>query len=146
MASKDRLSSRWSSGEAKDVLRRHAFQADPADPRVARGFLGSLRPYGGLIEENFHEVMEALIALAPELSDGRRVDREVMSALWGICHFARSWGVHPEGMLRRNELIAPHDVERLEEWVETISYAVTSLLDGGPVEEAFADYHPHEAS
>ncbi|WP_255432037.1 hypothetical protein [Amycolatopsis sp. WAC 04182] len=30
---------------------------------------------------------------------------EVVSAVVGICHFGRAWGVAPDGMLRGNGLI-----------------------------------------
>jgi hypothetical protein len=45
---------------------------------------------------------------------------------------ARNWGLHPNGMLRRNHLIADEDVERLEGWVQAIELAVYTLLDRAP--------------
>jgi len=127
------------SEEARESLRFHSgSHPDVHDPRWSRGFLGMLRPYHGLREESFHEVMRALRVLADDLQN-ERVDREVVSAIFGICHFARAWGIHPEGMLRRNALIVDADVERLERWVWTISYATTCVLDGSR-DEAFAEY------
>jgi hypothetical protein len=127
---------------AKELLLLHGF-CDPRSaehPKAAAGFLGSLRPYGGhLVEENFREVMESLRVLAPELS-GATVDREVVSALWAMCHLARAWGVEPEGMLRRNGLISATDIETLAGWVATLSYATMCLLDGSGEEEAFQAY------
>lgn len=128
--------------EAKELLLLHGFQhADAAEnPKAERGFLGALRPYGGhLIEENFHEVMQALRVLAPTLT-GKAIDREVVAALWAICHLARAWGIHPEGMLRRNGLIEESDVDKLETWVDMISYAAFCLLDGTGEEVAFEGY------
>jgi hypothetical protein len=127
------------SAEARESLRFHSgSHPDVDDPRWSRGFLGMLRPYGGLRETSFHEVMRALRELATDLQN-EMVDREVVSALFGICHLARAWGIHPDGMLRRNGLIAPTDVERLERWVWTISYATSCVLDGS-IDEAFAEY------
>lgn len=104
------------------------------------GFLGSLRPFQGhLIEQNYHEVMAALRVVAPSLEQPD-VDREVVRSLWGICHLARAWGVYPDGMLRSNGLIQPADVERLDDWVERISYATFVLLDGGGIDRAFELY------
>ncbi|GAA3989822.1 hypothetical protein GCM10022247_05550 [Allokutzneria multivorans] len=57
----------------------------------------------------------------------------------GICHFARAWGIADDGMLRRNGLISDADVAPLQEWVCTISYALTMVLDGA-VDEAFDEY------
>ncbi len=135
------------SAQAKELLLLHSF-SDPRSaehPKALGGFLGSLRPYGGqLVEQNFHEVMEALRAFAPELS-GEHVDREVVGALWGMCHLARAWGVEPEGMLRRNNLVSSADVETLAGWVDTLSYATMCLLDGSGEEEAFHAYD-HDAA
>src|SRR5262245_37045603 len=107
--------------EAKELLLIHSFaHPDIKHPKMECGFLGSLRPYRGhLVEESFHEVMAALRALAPTFHQPT-VDREVVGALWGICHLARSWGVHPDGMLRRNGLIQEQDIARLERWVDCI--------------------------
>jgi hypothetical protein len=127
--------------EAKELLLLHSFaHSDIHHPKMISGFLGSLRPYSGhLVEQNYHEVMAALRVLAPSLEQPM-VDREVIKALWGICHLAHSWGVHPDGMLRRNGLIETPDIERLERWIGRISYATMILLDGGGIDEAFHDY------
>lgn len=108
-------------------------------PRMEGGFLGTLRPYQSLNENNFHEVMLAIRVLAPELSK-ERLDRQLISALWGLCHFGRVWGCHPDGMLRSNNLIAEEDINRLEDWINAISYAVTHLLEGCDSETAFEFY------
>ena len=126
--------------QAKQGLLLHSFALNDADDaQMARGFLGSLRPYIGLREENFREVMAALRVLAPHLG-APTLDREIVGALWNICHLARAWGVHPDGMLRRNDLISPADAERLDAWIEAISDVTAMLLDGADVETAFADY------
>ena len=127
--------------EAKELLLLHSFSLpDLNGPKMHSSFLGSLRPYrGNLIEENFHEVMTALLVIAP-LLEKPEVDREIVSALWSICHLARSWGVSPFGMLQSNSLIAPEDVARLASWVDQISYTSMALLDGAGVEVAFHEY------
>ena len=120
----------------------HAFThpSSVEDARAATGFVGSLRPYTGkLYPENFHEVMAALATLALELEQPT-VDREIIGALWGITHFARAWGLEPDGMLRRNDLISDEDVDTLSSWVDAISYATVTLLDGGGLDEAFSSY------
>lgn len=61
------------------LLKCHAFSYDDlSHPKMQNGFTGSLRPFRGhLIEENFHELMEILRVLAPELARPT-LDREVM--------------------------------------------------------------------
>jgi hypothetical protein len=129
--------------EAKDLLLHHAFSHDDYQhPKSERGFLGMLRPFNGTLPEvNYHEIMAALSTLADDL-DYPTLDREIIAALWGICHFARAWGLEPEGMLRRNDLITPAQIEQLAAWVDSISYATCCLLDGSGRAEAFADYRP----
>jgi hypothetical protein len=127
--------------EAKELLLLHSFgHSDINHPKMLTGFLGSLRPYRGLREENLHEVMRAVIALAPSLQKDKLVDREVIGALWAICDLARTWGVHPNGMLQSNNLISARDVVRLENWVDAISHATMVLLGGGDLEGALEAY------
>ena len=134
--------------EAKLLLLMHSFcHPDIHHPKMETGFLGSLRPYRGLKVENFHEVMTALRVLAPLLQESQ-VDRDIVGALWSICDLSYSWGVHPEGMLRRNDLIAHADVVRLERWGNRISYASRILLGGvsgdAAIAEAFHGYDSNE--
>lgn len=133
------------AAEARELLLLHSFSYHDLDhPKMVGGFLGSLRPYQGLNEKNFHELMEAIGVLAPQLQ-AEKVDREIVSALWAICFLARLWGLEPDGMLQRNGLIAPEDIKRLSDWLEILGYAVMILLEGVDVEEAFSPYaaaHP----
>jgi hypothetical protein len=70
------------STQTTEPLFLHSFShPDAAEhPKAGRGFLGSLRPYGGhLLDASFHEVMRALSTLAPTLS-ATAIDREVVAA------------------------------------------------------------------
>ncbi|MBO2008570.1 hypothetical protein [Hymenobacter negativus] len=53
---------------------------NPDHPKFADGFLGMLRPYHGLQEHNFHEIMQVLRAVAPNLQEAV-IDQELISAL-----------------------------------------------------------------
>ena len=131
---------RMNSAEATRLLLLHSFSLDELDnPQMTGGFLGSLRPYKALRPENFHQVMEAIGVLKPQLQ-APQIDCEIMRSLWSIYHLARAWGVHPDGMLRRNNLITPADVERLESWIEAISETTSLLLEGADIEVAFESY------
>ncbi|WKB54688.1 hypothetical protein [Eleftheria terrae] len=123
------------------LLSQHSGRHDDVHhPKWESGFLGALRPYRGQLDvANFHEVMTALRVLAAQL-EAPQVDRNLVSALWNICHLARMWAVAPEGMLQSNRLIAPADVARIERWIDCVSYAVLCLLDGAGVDEAFHEY------
>ena len=127
---------------AKRLLCLHSFEdPDLHHPKQESGFLGSLRPYrGSLNPENFHEVIACLKVVAPALAMGDRVDRNLIRYLWQICHYAQLWGIHPDGMLQRNDLIAAEDVVTLESWIDCISEVTVTLLGGDRSEAAFAAY------
>ena len=81
--------------EAKELLLLHSFShpSAPHHPKAAGGFLGSLRPYrGNLDPANLHEVIAALVTLAPEFEQPT-LDREIVAALWSINHLARAAAV-----------------------------------------------------
>lgn len=133
--------------QARDLLRYHAFADDDVNhPKMESGFLGSLRPYPGYLnEDNFHEIMACLQVLAGEFMQEAAMDKALVSQLWAICHLGRMWGVHPQGMLRSTGLICDADAARLEEWLDRIAEVVFYLLDGSDVETAFFEYHRHYA-
>ena len=119
--------------EARTLLLRHT------DSNWESGFLGMLRPYHGLREENFHEVVGCLRALTTALR-GPTLDREIVTALWSLCHLARAWGLDVDGMLRRNRIITDEDAQRLQGWVDVISWTVFWLVGAGNVDDAFSEY------
>src|SRR5262249_3179529 len=104
------------------------------------GFLGSLRPYRGLHERNFHLVMEALLSVGEQLHAAPHLDRELVYAAWSICHTARSWGLAPGGMLQRNRLITATDTARLKRWVDTVEMVALRLLQGWAPHHAVSYY------
>lgn len=109
------------------------------DPRWRNGFLAMLRPYKGLRLEVFEHLMACVRSVAEHLSTAEELDRRVVDALWGICHYTRAWALRPGGMLRRNGLISMAEQATLEAWIEEISNAVTLLLQGGTLEEVERD-------
>lgn len=127
--------------KAVERLKMHAFVHDDLEhEKVEQGFLGMLRPYRGkLIEQNFHELMEILDVLSDEL-EKENLDRTIVSCFWSLCQYARAWAIEPNGMLRSNELITDEELQQMADWVELLSYAVATLLEGGGREEAFWGY------
>jgi hypothetical protein len=117
--------------EARAVILFHGTGATP--PNVGweedmeaweSGFLGSLRPFRGMLDEkNFDEVMQAIKVVAPHLCE-EKVDRELMSSLWAITYLGWLWGLAPDGTLQRNNLISAEDTKRLDQWVEFIGMEV----------------------
>jgi hypothetical protein len=127
--------------QAKNLLKLHAYAHEEIyNPKMQNGFLGSLRPFTGLNEDNFHEVMYSLKVIQALFDKNEcKIDREIISSIWGICYLARAWGIDTDGILRRNNLITNEDIIKLESWINHISCAFWGLLDGLS-EEAFEDY------
>ncbi|WP_226002568.1 hypothetical protein [Paenibacillus sp. BJ-4] len=126
---------------ARELLRCHAFMHDDLNhPQMQNGFLGMLRPFQGeLIEDNFHELMTIIEVLADELQKSS-VERELIAELWGICQYTRAWALYPDSMLQRNNLLTVEQIHTLDKWIDTISYTVMVLLEGGGTEEALSNY------
>jgi hypothetical protein len=126
--------------EALALIRKHAFRDGDFDTLTSPdSFLGSLRPFVGLREESFKEVMEALRVLAPSLRTDV-VDRELMSDLWNMCWQASLIGLHSTGALQRNHIISDEETNKLEGWVFQISFTISLLLEGDDASIAFAEY------
>lgn len=113
----------------------------PAHGESSPTLLGSLRPYRGTLPHNvFHKTIEAIRTLSPMLSGHGPLDRGVVSTLWSLCHLMRCWGLDPQGMLQRNDLLAAREVSTLRRWQYAMSDAVCVLLDSGDVDAAFESY------
>lgn len=119
--------------DARDRLMFHAQSPDARYVGDRPGFLAMLRPYRGLNEGNFREILECLEAVAESLR-GNSVDRELMNSLWGICHFGRAWGAEGAG-----QAVPAEDSATIAGWIDAISYLVASLLDGQDYEDAVGD-------
>ena len=133
------LSSAVDYEEAKCLILHHTASTDDAlDESTPCGFLQMLRPFGGLREDVYQDLYRAIQAIAPELRTAKHIERELVDALWAICWFGRYWGLHPDGMLRRNNLISGEDQETLQAWLDQISSTVAWLLMGEDDETAYA--------
>lgn len=110
--------------EAKAIIRAHAGHSEGN-----RSFYMMLREYRGLKEENFWEILNALRVIAKDAVSSKVVDKELMSALWDIVHFAYAIGLRESGSLKRNKLISDVDARMLLEWTGVIQHVVSNILD-----------------
>lgn len=102
------------------------------DPRWEDGFLQTLRPYRGTLNQDaWNSVLDCVDAVSTHLQTASAIDRSVISSLWGILHYARSWALHPDGMLPRNDLISKEDQETLSGWLEELAERISVMLDEG---------------
>jgi hypothetical protein len=107
---------------------------------LEHGFLGCLRPFSGLREENFLQVLQAIIELKPHLVGAKVWERRLVEGLWGLTTTARLWGLDSNGMLQRNHLLSNEDTRRLLLWIHCIEMAVSRLLRGGEPADALRYY------
>jgi hypothetical protein len=129
--------------EAVNVILMHGVGRDDVAPDRAlleSGFLGCLRPFSALREENFLQVMQAIIALKPHLAGAKVWERRLVEGLWGLTTTARLWGLDPDGMLQRNHLLSANDTKRLLLWVRCIEMAISRLMRDGDPTEALTYY------
>lgn len=127
------------TSDAVKTILAHAGQGSGEKCRT--GFLGSLRPFLGIQVENFHEVMESIIACSAILqSESVRAVR-LGAAIWDMCHQARVYGVDQRGLLRSNNLVTEEEVATLENYLDVIESATINLLLGQPVAFAIARYY-----
>lgn len=120
---------------AKRTLLRHAEGAPSEAPDT---LLTSLRPFRGIQEQHFLEILHAIVILAPKLNCQAQVDREVVHAIWDLCRTARAWTRGPrEPMFHGPRFIPPDKKKVLDEWIDTIESITLDLLRGQEVWLAF---------
>jgi hypothetical protein len=133
--------------DAVNIILKHGIGRDdvpPNDALLSDGFLGCLRPYSGLREENFLRVIKAIIALEPHLKGTTQWERQLVASLWGLVTRARLWGLDTDSMLQRNRLLSEDESRQLLRWVRCIEMAVSRLLRGGNPADALAYYRGEE--
>ncbi|MGL4423262.1 MAG: hypothetical protein ACRCZF_21550, partial [Gemmataceae bacterium] len=121
--------------EAKQAILRHAGQ--PTVPGAYGGLLARLRPFVGLDDADFLELLEALLTLAPSLRSTEALDRETIRALWDICRTARFWSGPPGVTPKTRPFIPLTTRRRLDSWVDELERMTLELLHGEDVWVAF---------
>lgn len=127
---------------ARQVLLKHAGCGEDL---AHLGFLPSLRPYKGLDDRHFHEVIESILSLGESFVSGETVDRAAVHCVWCLTAYGRRWGVDDKSMLVRNRLISPEDRDRLRCWIEIIEGIAMNLLAGMAPYETIHAYCEHNA-
>ncbi len=103
------------------------------------GFIGCLRPWSGLRDENYHELMTAIVSLHDSLAGRSEWPTELVSAIMGITRMAHRWGIDDTGMLRRNNLISDPDIVKLRHWTHRIESVVEQILMGNDPLDVYPD-------
>lgn len=126
--------------EAMELLSYNSCSNDDiTNTKWENGFLGSLRPFrGNLNEDNFHEIMACLKTISCELNSNE-LDKKAILDIFSIIHFTEIWALHRDGMLRRNNLISKEQLLTLEYWHYLFSHAFYCLM-AGQLDEAFYEY------
>lgn len=104
-----------------------------------KGFIGCLRPWAGLRDENYVELMRAILSLRESMAGRREWPTELVAGIMGITRMAHCWALDDSGMLRRNKLISEDEVAKLRQWVWRIETVSEQLLMNRDPFEAYPD-------
>jgi hypothetical protein len=116
--------------EVSEARRRIRVQAGFELDAEMLGLIGRLRPYRGLDERDFAELVQALITLHPVVFNAPAVERDLVAALWSLCQSTCTIGIDPKGLVVRNGLATASDVRALERWIDSIESFSTRMLRG----------------
>jgi hypothetical protein len=117
--------------KTETVISRLAYHTGPTDRLVGvPSFVGMLRPYAGLKEASYDDVMRCLRELSDTLVEKKELRRDLMSSLWGLVWYPKYLALDADSMLRRNRLISRADLATLNQWTRQISHTVQMLLEG----------------
>jgi hypothetical protein len=118
--------------ELIDAKRQILFHAGWALSSVSGSpsFLEWLRPYQGLSELAFAEIIHSIIIWHPHTVTSQIVDKEIVHALWDLCYQARGLVLRTNSSVQTNKLIASDDLERLWWWIDAIESASLRTLQG----------------
>ena len=110
-----------------------------SDSTLDDGFIGCLRPWSGLRDENYRELMSAIVSLHFSLDATDCWPRELILGLVGISRMTHCWALNDTGMLQRNNLITDEELTKLRGWIQRIESVVEQLLLGNDPLEAYPD-------
>ncbi len=130
-------------GRAKLELLRHAGMTEDYE---RDGFVGCLRPFSGLKEDNFHTVVESILSVGQSFSTSNSVEKSIVSAIWQLTSTTRLWAIDDEGMLVRNQLISHDQRMRLRRWITIIESLALNLLRGQEPHDTIHGYCEYVAS
>ncbi|MBX9626060.1 MAG: hypothetical protein K2X82_19845 [Gemmataceae bacterium] len=113
--------------EAKAALLRHAgWEENHGD-----GLLAWLRPYRGLNDDHFLEILHALYVLQLDWADRPEVDRRAVGAIMDICLTGRNWTEDRyDDKIRRKDFISAADKAKLDDWLFVFEHYAVRLLHG----------------
>jgi hypothetical protein len=108
------------------VLRKHNGELDDGDDTL----LNNLRPYTGINNRHFSEIVKALFFAAP-LLNSQQVDRDLVHTIWDLTRSARLWTHGPrEPMFHGRNFISDDDKKTLDRWTYEIESITLYLLRG----------------
>lgn len=113
--------------KAKERIRLHAgLVIREGEPCL----VGRLRPFAGIAEADFADLVEALVTLHPLLTSVSAIERELCAALWDICYRARALALDRDSSIRRGGLASDAELSTLAAWIDCIESFVLRMLHG----------------
>jgi hypothetical protein len=130
--------------ESLEILLQHARLEE--GPRFRTGIVAMMRPFDGIKESNFHEVMECLYLLQGELASDR-LNKDIAYALLNITSALQEAFLFDSSALLRNRLIDKNGSAKLAAWTSIIYSASLSYMRGrghAVALSAYLEYLLHE--
>jgi hypothetical protein len=123
----------------KSILNHAGYLAIEGMPSL----VGSLRPFQGLCEHDFLDLMTSLIGVQERISRPTRIERDIVCACWHIRSQMTVLALDELSPLRRHKLISQRDFERIHYWHRAIDTYCGQCFHGSSLQycvSAFADY------
>lgn len=129
--------------EAYTLLSFHSGRNDDIDnPKWTNGFLGSLRPFRGeLNENNFIEIMDCLQTIADDFIT-ESISQPLIYDIYNIIHLGRRWA-EDDSPLMSNRIMTDEQQKTLIRWVDIIQDCLFYLLNGDE-ESAFDEFRTYQ--
>jgi hypothetical protein len=112
--------------DAVRILRQHSGELESQQDTL----LGNLRPFTGLNNSHFSEIVKAIYFVAPHLN-ASSPDRGLIFTLWNLTRTARNCtSGSPNSSFPGRNFISPAEKETLDRWIDVIETIALYLLRG----------------
>lgn len=126
--------------QARESISYHSCSSkDVYDRKFQNGFLGSLRPFKGeLNEKNFINLMESIMTLQQNLRSGEKLNQDVLLEIMTIIKMSQTWAADGGDLMKEN-LMTTEQQATLLKWAEIMNDCLYKIIENN-AESAFISY------
>jgi len=114
---------------AKLTILYHAGLVDDS-ARTYPELVATFRPFNGLYEESFAELIFAIYTISSDMIRESSIDQKFVFSLWWICDRARVLVLDPDSALQRSKRIDIQSLNRVKWWVDVVESFSLRALQG----------------